>query len=86
MKCDSCGRRRGLFESFEAIRTDDTQLNVCPPCSALVYAIRGTIQEKAAEDEASLRKDLKNRQKKSDSNHFNKWFESRCDAWRRGER
>ncbi len=87
MKCDCCGRKKRLFESFDVVNKADSPMYVCAECAALVYAVRGAIQESASEPEADLLNDLKKRQRKGKGNpSFMTWFNSRCDAWRRGER
>lgn len=47
MKCDCCGRKKKLFESFAEVKDGKTVLHLCVVCNDLFYKLR----DAAAEDD-----------------------------------
>lgn len=73
MKCDCCGRRKKLFESFERISNN---LNVCVDCSTLLYKYKDSKNEETQDNSDEIKKLIEDRKKQKASKEFNKWFES----------
>ena len=77
MKCACCGKKKGIFESFEEV---DKNVNICVDCSKLLYKYQDFIHE-GNEDETD--KILNLIKEKKSNVEFNRWFEgflSRCRA------
>ncbi len=45
MKCDCCLKRKKLFESFAAVKTENGKLNLCVDCNDLAYKLRDDAKE-----------------------------------------
>ena len=76
MKCDCCGKRKCLFETYEDINYQNTTLNICVKCSTLVYKIRDAIKENQLDKKNALVAELNKRMCK-ESSAFNNWLHSK---------
>ena len=45
MKCDCCGRKKRLFESFAEVAADGVSLHLCAECNDLLYKLRDAASE-----------------------------------------
>lgn len=45
MRCDCCGRKKKLFESFAQITFNGGKLNFCIECNDLAYKVRDAYKE-----------------------------------------
>lgn len=73
MRCDCCGKRKGLLESFERIQTKYGELNLCVTCSNLLYKIRDTARDKDKDGYEACCNELEKRAKK-ETPLFAKWL------------
>lgn len=71
MKCSCCGKKRGLFESFEHISDD---VDVCVKCAVILYKLREAINEEKEDDISSVKAELKKRGNKKMSQSFKLWL------------
>ena len=69
MKCDCCGKKKGLLESFEKVKTEHGNLNLCVTCSNLLYKIRDAAHDENQDEYNALLDELRIRSHKQ-------WFES----------
>ena len=75
MKCDCCSKRRGLFESFTNLKTNDGVLHICVKCSTLVYIIRDDLKDNDPKLKDHLA-ELEKRETK-DATAFKKWLNTK---------
>ena len=45
MRCDCCGRKKKLFESFASVKYKQIQMNFCVDCNDLAYKVRDDANE-----------------------------------------
>lgn len=64
MKCDCCGRRKKLLESFANIEIENGSLNLCVECNDLAYKVRDAADEHNKEE---FKKYLKQWEKRENS-------------------
>lgn len=75
MKCDCCGRRRRLFESYTSVKTEETQIiHLCVTCTNLLYKMRDFASDCEWEEYALVQQEIEEK-KRSFSPLFNKWYE-----------
>lgn len=72
MKCDCCGRKKKLFESYVAIKYEDSRINLCAFCNDLAYKIRDDANNNEKELFEKHLEEWENRSKKK-SDKFTKW-------------
>lgn len=72
MVCDCCGRKKKLFESFAAVKTEKGQLNFCVECNDIAYKIRDDANEHDKEKFDQHVKEWEKRAKKP-SKLFTEW-------------
>ena len=72
MRCDCCGKRKCILESFEDIHYEKKTLHVCVKCSTLIYKIRDAYNSKQA-NLPDLIEALEKRESPT-STEFKKWF------------
>lgn len=65
MKCDCCGRKKKLFESFAEVKDGKTVLHLCVDCNDLFYKLRDAANADDKPVFDSVLADLENRMKKS---------------------
>lgn len=65
MKCDCCGRKKKLFESFAEVKDDKTVLHLCVDCNDLFYKLRDAAAEDDRPEFDSVAADLEKRMRKS---------------------
>lgn len=72
MRCDCCGKRRGLFQSFAAIETKSGQISLCSDCNDLAYKMRDAIRcgEENAYRES---REALARREKNPTEHYLEW-------------
>ena len=73
MKCECCGKRKGLLESFATIESLDGKANVCVDCNDLLYKLRDAANEGDPECYNESKRALQKRKRKP-SERFNKWL------------
>lgn len=74
MKCDCCGKKKGLLESFEKVKTEHGNLNLCVTCSNLLYKIRDAAHDENQDEYNALLDELRIRSK-NETPAFEKWFD-----------
>ena len=72
MKCDCCGRKKKLFESFAEVKDGKTTLHLCVDCNDLFYKLRDAASEGDRLEFDSVMADLKKKMKKG-SAAFKDW-------------
>lgn len=72
MKCDCCGRKKKLMESFEDVGRGG---NICKECSDLLYRIHDAFSEKDADEYNKNVNLVKACFVKGCSNEYKRWFE-----------
>lgn len=72
MKCDCCGRKKKIMESFENLGKGG---NVCKECSDLLYRIHDAVVEKNKEDYANYSEQVRKDFEKTSNKEFEQWFE-----------
>lgn len=72
MKCDCCGRKKRLFESFATVQTKKGRLNFCIGCNDLAYKVRDDANELNREQYAIHMEEWKKRTK-NPSKAFTDW-------------
>ena len=65
MKCDCCGRKKKLFESFAEVKDGKTVLHLCVDCNDLFYKLRDAATEDDRSEFDSVMADLEKRMRKS---------------------
>lgn len=70
MKCSCCGKKKGLFESFEELEKD---VNICVECSKKLYKYQDFKKEKNNEEAVKMLKQIK---PKKNTEEFSKWLEA----------
>lgn len=73
MKCDCCGKRKKLTESYEEIKADNSKLHLCVDCSNDLYNMRDSIKEGNTEEYEQRKSKLEKKAKKA-SAIFNEWY------------
>lgn len=73
MKCDCCGRRKKLFESYEKVAS---RVDLCVDCSTLHYKLRDYKNENNTEKCSEIMKAIKKKSAKKSTKEYEKWFES----------
>lgn len=73
MKCNCCGRKKKLFESFAAIDSGTEQLNLCVECNDLFYKLRDEADEGNADKFEKTRRLLAERMSSDSSVAFQEW-------------
>ena len=72
MRCDCCGRRKRLFESFAEVKTGKKNLNLCVDCNDLFYKLRDAAAEDNKQEFDNVMAELNKRMKKS-STELESW-------------
>lgn len=72
MRCDCCGRKKKLFESFAEVKDGKTTLHLCVDCNDLFYKLRDAATEDDRLEFDSILADLKKKMKKG-SAAFDDW-------------
>ena len=72
MKCDCCGRRKWLLESFAEVKTKTDTLLFCVDCNDIAYKVRDAAIEGNRSEYSKLLLEWKQRSKKP-SVKFEKW-------------
>lgn len=70
MNCSCCGKRKGLFESYEEL---DEKVFICVNCSKKLYKYKDFVNEKNDVESKIMLNEIKN---KKMSPEFVKWLES----------
>ena len=65
MKCDCCGRKKKLFESFAEVKDGKITLYLCVDCNDLFYKLRDAASEDNKQEFDRVIADLENKTKKS---------------------
>ena len=73
MKCDCCGRRRRLFESYSSVKTEGKQIRLCVTCTNLLYKMRDLASDCEWEGYSLLHKEL-DLKKKTFTPLFERWY------------
>ena len=71
MRCDCCGRRKRLFESYEKV---EPNINVCVECSTLLYKIRDAEEAGKREETLNIESKLKKKMTNKATREFEKWY------------
>lgn len=72
MKCDCCGRKKKIMESFENVGEGG---NICKDCSDLLYRIHDAFSEKNKDDYVKNVNLVKSYFEKNSSSEYKVWFE-----------
>ena len=73
MKCDCCGRRRRLFESYSSVKTEGKQIHLCVICTNLLYKMRDFASDYEWKEYAKVQQELEEN-KKSFTQLFDRWY------------
>ena len=75
MKCDCCGKKKRLFESFAAVQAKSEQLNLCVECNDMAYKVRDDINDQN-EEKYKLHLEQWKKRTMSPSKKFVEWQET----------
>ena len=73
MNCSCCGRRKKLFESFEAI---SPSIDVCVECSTLLYKLRDYNAVNNEKEKENCMELITKRKNNKSTKEFEEWFSS----------
>lgn len=73
MNCSCCGRRKKLFESFEAI---SPRIDVCVECSTLLYKLRDYNAVNNEKEKENCMELITKRKNNKSTKEFEEWFSS----------
>lgn len=65
MKCDCCGRKKKLLESFVEVKVSKTALHLCVDCNDLFYKLRDAASKDNRQEFDSVMTELNKKMKKS---------------------
>ena len=68
MKCACCGKRKGIFESYEEL---DKKMSICVNCSKLLYKYQDAKKEGNNEDATKIIEEI---ERKKSTKAFQKWL------------
>ena len=72
MKCDCCGRRKRVFESFAEVEAKSGHLNLCADCNDMAYKVRDAVTDGDCASFDALVKEWDKRSEKGTST-FTAW-------------
>ena len=79
MKCDCCGRRRRLFESFSSVNAGDSQMRLCGNCTNLLYKLRDYARDDSWEEYNLTKSELDQHATNKKCNPiFKSWYKEYC--------
>lgn len=81
MKCDCCGKKKRLFESYAAIKLSSGQLYLCASCNDLMYKLRDAEKDNDKEAFDSYRDQLEQKSDNAASKRFVQWSNSLLQNW-----
>ena len=75
MKCDCCGRKKKLLETFASVDNGNKKLTLCVDCNDLLYKLRDAADEGTANEFQSIQQSLTSRMEGKASEDFQAWSE-----------
>ena len=72
MRCDCCGKKRCLFESFEKIKYQPQDLFVCVKCSTTLYKLRDAAKDNDKDQYDKLIQEIESKMTHS-TDAFREW-------------
>lgn len=82
MKCSCCNHKKGLFESFEIVMTDDIEINLCSKCAVPLYHIRDAYKGNDIKSAEKYIKAVNKRINKKADGAFISWYGEQLKKWK----